>query len=239
MSVVTRCGAVGLVMALLVGAPSALAQNAPDGTPGSSWTDPPVRGSAGPESPTAKPSDSKVDAKPPVTAEVPPPADPAKPARRVATTPAERASAKLGVKPVEGSRSPAADAAEGRRAVTRPRMVEKPLVIARRPGRVVERPARRVAERNARRSGRVYASAPEPYAFGNDDPNEGRGYAAVGARRRLAGWHGLIDDNRASRIARARESGYTIMRMQTYAYPDGTRVRRMVPYDAGGYGEFD
>ncbi|GJE57126.1 hypothetical protein [Methylobacterium thuringiense] len=239
MSVVTRCGAVSLMLGLLLGAAPVLAQTKASETSGSSWTDPPVRGSAGPETPsTAKEIPgpvTPVEGKAGTTA----PTDAAKPTQETAsapaTTPAERAAASLGVKPVAASRRSEASN-RSRRPVVRPRMVEKPMVISRRPARIVERPARRLAQQY--RSGpvgssRAFAAEPQsPYS-------PYRAYAATASNRRLAGWGGLIDEDRAGRTARAREAGYTVMRMRTYEYPDGTRVQRLTPFGGGGFGDLD
>lgn len=240
MSVVTRCGAVSLMLGLLLGAAPVLAQTQAGETSGSSWTDPPVRGSAGPEAPSVvKPAEGKADSTPPATAGTTAPTEAAKPTQETAaapaTTPAERAAASLGVKPVAASRRSDAST-QARRTVVRPRMVEKPLVIARRPAQVVERPARRSAQQY--RSGpiassRAFAAEPRsPYG-------PYRAYAATASNRRLAGWDGLIEGDRASRAARAREAGYTVMRMRTYEYPDGTHVRHLSPFDGGGFGDLD
>lgn len=242
MSVVTRCGAVSLVLGLLVGVAPACAQPAPAETSGSSWSDPPARGSAAPEPPG--PVESKPAAPAPVAVEKSQPADVAKPAQSAVVppaTPAQKAASTLGVRPVETSQRSAAAVStpQIRRSVVRPRMVERPLVLTRRPARIVERRSRPVAQRSSRRAIRSYAFTPESPAYGRVDPYDGRSYGSTWSSRRLAGWDGLVNDSRASRIARAREAGYSVMRLRTYARPDGSRVEQLSPFDGGTLGDLD
>ncbi|GEP09020.1 hypothetical protein [Methylobacterium gnaphalii] len=214
MSVVTQCGAVSLLLSLLMAAP-AMAQSPQGGT---SWSDPPPR--APENAAPAKPADGTPAAKAPV-AETAPAATP---------TPAERAAATLGVKPADPAKQASSTAAiHTQRAVVRPRMVERPMVITRRRARVAERP--RPSERIARRAGQRYAVV--PHHRGDDR----RGSSAES--RRLAGWGSLIGENQASRIAAAREAGYTLMRLRTYENPDGSRFQRLVPIDGDGLGDLD
>ncbi|GLS46154.1 hypothetical protein [Methylobacterium brachythecii] len=212
MSVVTRCGAVSLLFGLLLAAP-ALAQTtqAPP-----SWTDPPARGAEGVKPAETKPAEAKPGTPAPIAEKAP--AD-TQSARKPEATPAERAATTLGVKPVETGKPAASNfAMQTRRTVVRPRMVERPMVIARRRVHVADRPNRRIA----RRSGRHFAYAAE-----------------YGSRRRLAGWGDLIDENRVSREARAREAGYTLTRIRAYGAPEGPRFQPLLPFDSGGPGDLD
>ncbi|WP_238180515.1 hypothetical protein [Methylobacterium haplocladii] len=229
-------------MGLLLGVAPVRAQTAPAET---SWSDPPVRGSASPEAPSSvKPIESKPSLTSPAAAEKSASPDAAKPTRSAdapPTTPAQRAAATLGVKPVGARQNAAASAStpQARRSIVRPRMVERPLVITRRTARSAERSSRRQAQRMTRRSIRSYAFVPENQSYDSVDPDDERAYGSTGSNRRLAGWGGLVEESRASRIARARESGYSVMRMRTYAYPDGIQVQRLTPLDGGAFGDLD
>lgn len=194
-----------LLAALLTCGP-ALAQD----TSGGSWTDPPAR--TAPETPAPKP------------AETPAPALETARTDRAASRPEAtvRRSAKFRRETIRRA------APERRAEASRP--APRPVRLAER--RASPRPVvrERQASSRPRFRGPVYGYAdPEP-AF----PRYGRVYAGYPVGAPPESWDEAPDELRARRIARARAAGYLVMRSRSYAYPDGTVVRRLAPL-----GEFD
>lgn len=271
MSVVARCGSVVVLLSLLAGVAPAMAQPSPNEASGSSWTDPPSRGPAGADSPAVvKPAGTDAsatgsgDAKPTepkaaVASEAPAGSDPSKPVENAGAparlTPAEKAAAVLGVKPVAGGQNMAASrvGSPGPRRVARPRLLAESRALRRgyrprvatRPTRearrrsIVERSSRRIALGRRQPRSRDYAWIPDPTGYGRADPYDAGDSASAWTSRRLNGWEGLLGDSRASRIAQARAAGYKVMRSRTYQYPDGRRVRLLLPYEPAGFGDLD
>ncbi|WP_232628571.1 hypothetical protein [Methylobacterium sp. Leaf118] len=202
-----------LLLALLLTGGPGLAQE----PSGGSWTDPPAR--AVPETPAPKPAETRAAAPEPPRTE---------PATRRAEAKARR--------PVEARRE--TSRREAIRRAARRATIERQAEASRpapRPSRLVERRIspravvrERVASPRPRFRGPVYGYAdPEPMAF----PRYGRVYAADPMGAPPEAWHEAADEFRARRIARARAAGYLVMRTRSYAFPDGTVVRRYAPLD--------
>ncbi|WP_342149433.1 hypothetical protein [Methylorubrum sp. SB2] len=189
---------------------------------GTSWTDPPAR--TAPQEP-AKPAEAK-------------PPEPARTER--APEPAPREPTQARQEPPAPTPSAPTQAEQRqeqiRRAVARSTAEREAEARGIRTPRrsVVERPAPRSVERPRRMSERLPPSyLRERHAF---RPRSLRrpvyGYAdPMPAYERYEAGPPAYDgpDYRARRLAQARSAGYLVMRSRSYAYPDGTVVRRLTP----------
>ncbi|KQT57254.1 hypothetical protein ASG52_04130 [Methylobacterium sp. Leaf456] len=185
---------------------------------GTSWTDPPAR--TAPQEPAKRAESTRTERAPePATREptqarqTPPAPTPSAPTqaeqrqeqirRAVARSTAEREAEARGI------RTP-------RRSV-----VERPA-----PQRSIERP-RRMSERlppsylRERQAARPRSIRRPVYGYADPMPAYERYEAGPPAY--------AVEDYRARRLAQARSAGYLVMRSRSYAYPDGTVVRRLSP----------
>lgn len=221
-----------LAGALIAGGP-AWAQE-PSGGEATSWTDPPARTApqepekAQPAAPEAKAPESKRTE--PARAErarEPQKTDPQKTESTQAEQRQDQRQDQIR-RAVERSTREREAEARGVR-VPRRSVVERPAPrrLAVRTQRFSERSAPRLRERQAlsRRSIRrpVYGYA-DPMPVASVDSHYHGGPSA---------WdEGPGPDFRARRIAQARSAGYLVVRSRSYAYPDGTVVRRLAPLGA-------
>ncbi|MFG5121478.1 hypothetical protein OWC43_22530 [Methylorubrum sp. POS3] len=226
----------------------------PAGGEASSWTDPPARtapsepartSAPSPEPPRSEPRQAEQRQTAPVRANpVPSKADPAMSER--ATPPAEPTAAELRQDAIRRAvaRSTAQREAEAAARDARAARVARRSVVER------AEPKRRSAEPSQRFSDRL---APRPYerrtsfarsmrrpVYGYADPvpyDPGYGRSEGRAAMRPSPiWQGEGEfDDRARRLAQARSAGYLVMRSRSYAYPDGTVVRRLAPIDGDDF----
>ena len=244
MTVRTRFGAFAIVGCILVGAGTALAQTeTPSGAPETSaqtetpstWTDPPARGAAGPKASDNSPESGKPTenaATPDKTAPTPAKpveraAGPEKPAPVADRARATQRSAKLRREQIRvAARSPSSVQA----SIRRPRYGR----VARLHDADTPRWRRHLTERRSH----AYRSRPprDTARFAMRDERDDAAYGDRSPyRSRRAGWGGLIEEAPQDHLAQARAAGYIVMRSRTYAYPDGTRVRELTPYEPYGF----
>ena len=253
MTVRTRFGAFAIVGCILVGASTVLAQTeTPSGGPDksaqteppSTWTDPPVRGAAGPKASDTSPESGK----PTENAAAPDKAEPTlgKPTLGKPTPgkPTERAAGPEKPAPVADRTQAARRSAKLRReqirvAARSPSSAQGPRYgrVARLHDTDTSRWRRHLTERRSY-AYRAYRSRPARdttrFAMRDERNDAAYGYGAP-YRSRRAGWGGLIGGAPEDRFTQARAAGYIVMRARSYAYPDGTRVRELTPYEPDGF----
>jgi len=211
MSIGVRIGS-ALLLGSLVGIVSLSARAEP-----STWSDPPAREAATPPRPEV--------------------AEPPRPA------PSDRA----GAEPEAPRREAAARSRKVTEAAPIRRRADRAVVVRRQQARldrsrpspredvappaprrtVLHRPAPRPVPVEARREPRRYGPRAR---FAGD---------AYGPGSRRAGWYGLLGDERARRIERARAAGYLVMRARDVVYSDGSVVRTLRPLGPMGEDGFD
>lgn len=209
---------------------------------GTSWTDPPARPAS--QEP-ANPADVKpAETKPPESARSERAPEPA----RNEPTQAQSPPAPTQTAPTQPAPTQAERRQEQiRRAVARStaqREAEAAARAARTPRRsVVERPAsvqhfvERVAPPRERRAALRRTLRRPVYGYADPAPVYGR-YGAEPVMRGQQVWdEDAMPDLRARRIAQARSAGYLVMRSRSYAYPDGTVVRRFSPFGGDDFYE--
>lgn len=234
-----RLSVLAMLCAVLVGGP--LQAQEPASGEASFWTDPPARAAPQESAPTASPATEPTRAEPKQAGQ-----------RRNSPLRENETPAKLDAATAEKPSAPTrAELRQEaiRRAVARStaqREAEAAARSARTTRRsVVERaaPTRRLSERLAPRQQERRASFARPVrrpVYGYADPvplgpaygrEEGRF-----VRRGSPVWQDEVAfDVRARRLAQARSAGYLVMRSRSYAYPDGTVVRRFSPFDGDDY----
>ena len=202
---------------------------------GTSWTDPPAR--TAPQEPVKPP-----ETKPPEPARTERPPEPAtgEPTQarqsqpvptqaaptQAAPTQAERRQEQIRRAVARSTAEREAEAAARTARTPRRRLVERPAPprhMVERPLRMSERPAPYLRESRVARPRSLRRTV---YGYADPIPAHGRYEADPQA------WDEGPDD-RASRIGQARSAGYLVVRSRSYAYPDGTVVRRLSPI--GGY----
>lgn len=223
----------------------------------STWTDPPARTAPEDASRGKSPEDASRDtpntdarkATAPVaqeprreetarTGEAPAPNRPAP--EKVEPTQAERRQEQIRRAVARSTAEREAEAAAratrtSQRAALR-RLPPRPVVErVERPQRLSERATPRPRERQAA----LYRSVRRPvYGYADPEPVDtfhGRYEAGPPAWNPRRWDEGAMPDDRARRIAQARAAGYLVMRSRSYAYPDGTVVRRLSPGGPMGY----
>lgn len=229
MSIGVRLGS-ALLLASLVSIPPLRAETA-------TWTDPPAREEASGAPPaTRKPADRP--ATEPAIQPGPARAEPgqARAAGGAVADPAKSDLAKADLAKADRTRAAPRRAVAARPVAARSSTKAVPArrsAAAARPARAVvadRAPApRRIAQPRIRprlvearpvEARRVFVPAGEAARF----PEQ-----AYPDSARRAGWDGLLGDERARRIARAREAGYLVMRAREVVYPDGRVVRTLHP----------
>lgn len=215
MSIVVPYRFLAVLTALCLGVAPAVAQKPASST----WTEPPIRGTAEPIPAKSEPqAESKASARRGAADEAPPRSTKTK--ARADTRPVRR-SAKLGRADIRR------EAARSRRLALRDER-EDLRAAPRRRASATASSGRQAVRTPAERSRYAYRYARRPLAsprYGFAEPN-----ASVDPDRREA-WGGLLGTVRERRIAAARARGYLVMQSQTYAYPDGSRVRMLTPID--------
>lgn len=242
-----------LVLALLIASGSAWAQETTGGE-ASSWTDPPARTAPQePEkaplaAPEAKGPAKGPDAKEPESARAERTPEPSRiePSKtqplKTEPTLAERRQEQIR-RAVDRSTAEREAEARGVRVPQRS-VVERPVArrSGARPQRFSERLAPRLRERQVVERQVVERPVPQRRSlrrpvYGYADPMP---VGPVDSRYRGGPpvWdEGPGPDLRSRRIAQARSTGYLVMRSRSYAYPDGTVVRRFSPLGADDFDE--
>ncbi len=195
---------------------------------GTSWTDPPAR--TAPQEPAKSPEVKPAEAKPPESArtERPPEPAPREPtqARQEPPAPAQAAPTQAEQRQEQIRRAVARSTAEREAEARGIRMPRRSVVERPAPQRSVERP-RRMSERlppsylRERQAVRPRSIRRPVYGYADPMPAYERYEAGPPAY--------AMDDDRVRRLAQARSAGYLVMRSRSYAYPDGTVVRRLAP----------
>lgn len=234
-----RLSVLSMLCAVLVSGP--LQAQEPASGEASTWTDPPARAAPQEPAPTVSPVTEPTRAEPKQTAprRSPPVRENATPAKLDEAT---------SEKPPAPTRAELRQEAI-RRAVARStaqREAEAAARSARSTRRsVVERaaPTRRLSERLVPRQQERRVSFARPVrrpVYGYADPVPlGPAYGRDEGRIMMRGspvWQDEARfDARARRLAQARSAGYLVVRSRSYAYPDGTVVRRFSPLDGDDY----